>query len=136
MIPVTDDIAIDEAALEERFIRSSGPGGQNVNKVASAVQLRYDPSGLPEPVRRRLARLAGRRMTETGEIVIEARNHRSQEQNRQEARERLVELIRKAARPPRPRKPTRPSRAAKERRLETKRHRARTKSRRGPVSMD
>jgi ribosome-associated protein len=136
MIPVTDDIAIDEAALEERFIRSSGPGGQNVNKVATAVQLRYDPSGLPEAVRRRLPRLAGRRMTETGEIVIEARNHRSQEQNRQEARNRLAELIRNAARPPRPRKPTRPSRAAKERRLEAKRHRSRTKSRRGPVSMD
>ncbi|MFP4032580.1 MAG: peptide chain release factor-like protein, partial [Desulfococcaceae bacterium] len=83
MIPVTNDIAIDESALEERFIRSSGPGGQNVNKVATAVQLRYDPSGLPASVRHRLARLAGRKMTERGELLIEARR---------EAVERMLEV--------------------------------------------
>ncbi|MFP4306603.1 MAG: alternative ribosome rescue aminoacyl-tRNA hydrolase ArfB [Desulfococcaceae bacterium] len=136
MIPVTNDIAIDESALEERFIRSSGPGGQNVNKVATAVQLRYDPSGLPASVRHRLARLAGRKMTERGELLIEARNHRSQEMNRFEARERLAALVREAARPPRPRKKTRPSRAAKERRLEEKKRRGQTKRRRGPVRLD
>lgn len=136
MIPVTDDIAIDESAIEERFIRSSGPGGQNVNKVASAVQLRYDPSDLPPAVRHRLAKLAGRRMTEDGELIIEARSQRHQEQNRREARDRLVELVRAATRRPRRRKPTKPSRAAKERRLEEKRRRGQTKRRRGPVRLD
>ncbi|HEY7299971.1 MAG TPA: alternative ribosome rescue aminoacyl-tRNA hydrolase ArfB [Xanthobacteraceae bacterium] len=127
MIHITDSINIDESELEEQFIRASGPGGQNVNKLASAVQLRFDarhsPS-LPDDVRARLERLAGRRLTHEGVIVIAAQRHRSQERNRQDARERLVALIRAAAVPPIPRRPTKPSKAARERRIESKKHRA------------
>ena len=133
-LAVTPSILLDEAELEEVFVRSPGPGGQNVNKVATAVQLRFPverTSALPEDVKRRLRVLAGRRMTIDGWLVIEANRFRSQARNRDDARARLVELIRKAATPPRPRKPTRPTRASKERRLEAKRSRARTKQTRG-----
>jgi ribosome-associated protein len=127
MIRITGSISIDESELEERFIRASGPGGQNVNKLASAVQLRFDarhaPS-LPDDVRVRLERLAGRRLTTEGVIVITAQRYRTQERNRQDARERLVSLVRAAAVPPVPRRPTKPSRAARERRIESKKHRA------------
>ena len=130
MIRVTDAIALDVRELEERFIRASGPGGQNVNKLASAVQLRFDvrhsPS-LPEAVRARLERLAGRRLTRDGVLVITAQRHRTQERNRADARERLCELIREAATPPIPRRPTRPTRASKERRIESKKRRANIK---------
>src|SRR3954469_25622929 len=109
MIPVTETIAISEDELEERFIRASGPGGQNVNKLASAVQLRFDarhsPS-LPPGVRERLERLAGHRLTNNGVIVITAQRHRTQERNRHDALERLVELIRSATFVPKPRRPT------------------------------
>lgn len=138
MIHVTPDIAIGEDELEFRFLMSSGAGGQNVNKVATAVQLRFDiarsPS-LPEDVRARAMRLAGRRLTREGELVITARRHRRQERNRREAVDRLVELIRKAATRPRPRRRTRPSRAARERRLEDKRRRASRKLGRRPVRL-
>jgi len=127
MIQITDRLSIDEGELEETFIRASGPGGQNVNKLASAVQLRFDvrhsPS-LPEAVRARLERLAGRRLTREGVLVITAQRHRTQERNRADARERLCELIREAATPPVPRRPTRPTRASKERRIESKKRRA------------
>jgi ribosome-associated protein len=127
MIRITPSISIGEGELEEHFIRASGPGGQNVNKLASAVQLRFDvrrsPS-LPEPVRARLERLAGRRLTREGVLVINAQRHRTQERNRDDARARLVELIRRAAVPPRPRRPTKPSARERERRLQSKKHRA------------
>ena len=126
MIRITPSISIGEGELEEHFIRASGPGGQNVNKLASAVQLRFDvrrsPS-LPEPVRARLERLAGRRLTREGVLVITAQRHRTQERNRDDARARLVELIRRAAVAPRPRRPTKPSASARERRLQSKKHR-------------
>jgi len=130
LIQVTPAIAIDEVEIETRFIQASGPGGQNVNKVATAVQLRFDVRGspsLPEPVRARLAQLAGQRLTTNGVLVITARTHRSQERNRQEALERLITLIRQAAQPPRPRRATRPSAAEKRRRLESKGRRGRLK---------
>ena len=124
---VTDSITIDESELTEDFVRSSGPGGQNVNKLASAVQLRFDarrsPS-LPDDVRTRLERLAGRRLTRDGVIVITAQRHRTQERNRQDALDRLVELIRQAAVPPVPRRATRPTAGSRERRLESKKRRA------------
>src|SRR5499425_2530136 len=114
MIHITDRISIDETELAETFIRASGPGGQNVNKLASAVQLRFDvrqsPS-LADDVRARLERLAGKRLTRDGVLVITAQRHRTQERNRQDARERLIELIRQAAVPPVPRRPTRPTKA-------------------------
>ena len=133
MIRITSKIAIDEGEIHEDFVRASGPGGQNVNKVSSAVQLRFDVAhspSLPEEVRRRLTRLAGRRMTRDGVLIIEARRHRNQEQNRQDARERLVQLVRQAARPPVPRRTTKPTRASRERRLKAKRHRSQAKQRR------
>lgn len=127
MIRITDAIAIDEREIEESFVRAAGPGGQNVNKLATAVQLRFDVRGsptLPEDVRGRVARLAGRRLTQDGVLVITARRHRTQERNRQDALERLVELIRRAAVPPAPRRRTKPTRAARRRRVEDKKQRA------------
>lgn len=136
MIRVTDDIFIDEAALKERFIRASGPGGQKVNKVATAVQLRFDvagAAGLPDAVRDRLRRLAGRRMTAAGELVIEAQRFRTREMNRRDAIARLVALVREAARAPASRRPTEPGVGAIRRRLDSKRRRAATKRLRGRV---
>ncbi|MFZ4532057.1 MAG: alternative ribosome rescue aminoacyl-tRNA hydrolase ArfB [Alsobacter sp.] len=123
MIRVTGRIAIDERELDEQFIRSSGPGGQNVNKVETAVQLRFDAArspGLPDDVRARLMVLAGSRLTQEGVIVITAQRFRSQDRNRQDARERLFALIRDAAVVPRTRRPTRPTLASKVRRLDGK----------------
>lgn len=136
MIHVTPEITIGEEELEFRFVLASGPGGQNVNKVATAVQLRFDVRGsasLPEDVRQRLMRLAGRRLTKGGELVITAKRYRRQERNRQEAIDRLVDLINRAATAPAPRIKTRPSRAARERRLEDKRRRKERKERRRPM---
>lgn len=131
MIEVTPALAIDEAELHETFVRASGPGGQNVNKVATAVQLRFDvrnsPS-LPDGVRSRLLRLAGRQITDDGVLVIKAGQFRIQERNRQEALDRLLALIRAAARPETPRRPTRPTLASRQRRLESKRQRGAIKS--------
>ena len=133
LIPINCHLFLDDSEIEESFVRASGPGGQNVNKVSSAVQLRFDLSGsrsLPEDVRERLARLAGRRLTRDGVILIIAQRYRTQERNRQDALDRLVALIRRAAVPPAPRRPTKPSSAAKERRLEAKARRAALKEKR------
>lgn len=137
MLIVTADIRIRESEVEERFVRASGPGGQNVNKVATAAQIRFDvrrsPS-LPEDVRVRLMKIAAGRITDDGFLLIEARRYRTQERNRQDARDRLVKLIQKAAVPPKPRKPTRRTRAANLQRLESKRRRSdikRTRRERG-----
>ena len=130
MIRINAEIALEHREIEESFLRSPGPGGQNVNKLETAVQLRFDvrrsPS-LPEPVRRRLERLAGRRLTGEGVLVLTARRHRTRERNRADALERLIELIRKATVPPVPRRPTRPTVASKRRRLEAKKRRGRNK---------
>jgi ribosome-associated protein len=126
MIRIDDRISIDEWELEERFIRASGPGGQNVNKLATAVQLRFDvrhaPS-LPAEVRTRLELLAGRRLTRDGVLVINAQRHRTQERNRQDALERLIALIQRAAVAPVPRRRTKPPAGARERRLQSKKRR-------------
>lgn len=123
---VSDSITIDESELTEDFVRSSGPGGQNVNKLATAVQLRFDvrrsPS-LPNDVAVRLMGLAGSRLTKDGVIVITAQSHRTQERNRQDARDRLIAMIRQAAVVPVKRRPTKPTRASREKRLESKKHR-------------
>ena len=127
MIRITDRISIDDNEIAEQFVRSSGPGGQNVNKLSTAVQLRFDvrhsPS-LPNDVALRLMRLAGRRMTKDGVLVLIAQSHRTQERNRADARERLVGLIRQAAVVPVKRRPTKPPKASRERRIESKKRRS------------
>jgi len=139
MIQVTPSIVIPESEISERFVRASGPGGQNVNKVSTAVELRFDPSqstSIPADVRDRLRALAGSRMTADGVVVIDARRHRTQAQNREDARERLADLVRQALVKPRRRRKTKPGKAAVERRIETKKRRSDTKRGRGRIGDD
>jgi ribosome-associated protein len=140
MIRIADGISIDERELEEHFVRASGPGGQNVNKLSTAVQLRFDvrrSSSLPDEVRARLERLAGRRLTQQGVLVITAQRHRTQQRNRQDALDRLVELVRRAATAPTARRATKPTAGSRERRLESKKRRSLVKSlRRAKPSFD
>ena len=139
MIRINDQIELDEAEIEESFIRSSGPGGQNVNKVSSAVQIRFDARrsrSLPDSVAVRLMRLAGSKLTQDGVIVITAQRFRDQGRNRVDAVERLAELIREAAIPPVPRRATKPTKASKEKRLDGKAKRSGVKAMRGGVKFD
>jgi ribosome-associated protein len=132
-IRITDAIAIEDGELDERFVRASGPGGQNVNKVSTAVELRFDvaASSLPPEVKSRLIALAGHRMTADGVLLIDSREHRTQGQNREAARARFIALVQQAARRPKTRRPTRPHKAAKENRLASKKRRGEVKSLRG-----
>jgi ribosome-associated protein len=130
MIRVNAQIELDEREIQEDFVRASGPGGQNVNKVSTAVQLRFDVArspSLPDPVRARLIALAGRRLTQEGVLIIEAERYRSQRRNRDDALERLLALIREACEVETPRRPTRPTLASKKRRLDSKQRRGETK---------
>lgn len=130
MIRVNAQIELDEREIQEDFVRASGPGGQNVNKVSTAVQLRFDVArspSLPDAVRERLTAIAGRRMTQDGVLIIEAERYRSQRRNRDDALERLIELIREACEVDKPRRPTRPTLASKKRRLDSKQRRGETK---------
>jgi len=137
MLRITPDISIDENELTIDFVRSSGPGGQNVNKVSTAAQLRFDVAhspSLPEYVRPRLVQLAGSRMTNDGVLIIDARRHRTQSQNRQDAIDRFVDLLRRAATAPKPRRATRPSAGSRRRRLEAKKRRGAVKALRRPAA--
>ena len=139
MIQVTPTIVIPESEITERFVRASGPGGQNVNKVSTAVELRFDPSqstAIPSDVRDRLRALAGSRMTADGVLVIDARRYRTQAQNREDARERLADLVRQALVKPRRRRKTKPGKAAVERRIETKKRRSDTKRARWRIASE
>lgn len=137
-IRITDSIAVDENEIVERFVRASGPGGQNVNKVASAVELRFDvvASSLPPAMKERLIAMAGQRMTEEGVLVIHSREHRTQAQNREAARARLVALLQHAARRPKTRTPTKPHAGARERRLDLKKRRGKVKAARHHTRRD
>ncbi len=130
MIQITGTLAIDDREVEERFVRASGPGGQNVNKVSTAVQLRFDvnASSLPDEIKTRLISIAGSRMTTEGVLVIDAREHRTQAQNREAARARLIDFIERATHRPKKRRPTKPGRAAKEKRIESKKRRGDVKA--------
>jgi ribosome-associated protein len=137
MLAVTGELEIPEAELEERFVRASGPGGQHVNKVATAVELRFDAarsSVLRDDVLARLRTIAGTRMTADGVLVIDARRHRTQAQNRQDARDRLAALIRQALTPPRRRRKTHPTSSSVEKRIASKKRRAETKRARGRIA--
>ena len=140
MIRITSRIAIEDREVDESFVRASGPGGQNVNKLSTAVQLRFDVRGspsLPGDVKARLERLAGTRLTRDGVLVIIAQQHRTQARNREDALDRLIDLIRRAAIAPTPRRPTKPTRASRERRIEGKKRRAGIKNlRRARPSLD
>ncbi|MEM9093855.1 MAG: alternative ribosome rescue aminoacyl-tRNA hydrolase ArfB [Neomegalonema sp.] len=139
-IRITPQISIEDDELVERFVRASGPGGQNVNKVSTAVELRFDAIGspnLPDRVKARLRRIAGRKLTQDGVLVIQAERHRLQSRNRDEARDRLVDLLRDAAAPPPPKRiATKPSRAAQRRRVDAKKQRGAVKNMRGKVRRD
>ena len=138
-IHVNDRVSLTDDEVSEQFVRSPGPGGQNVNKLATAVQLRFDARGsksLPEDIRSRLLKLAGTRVTKLGEIIINARRYRTRERNREDALERLISLIRRATVPPKPRKATRPTRASKLRRVEGKRRRSQLKHARRRLDQD
>ena len=137
MLEVSPTLTIDDSELEERFVRASGPGGQNVNKVATAVELRFDAANslkISGDVRERLRAIAGTRMTSDGVLVIDARRHRTQAQNREDARQRLADLLRQALVKPKRRRKTKPSKASVEKRVQSKKLRGDTKRRRGRVS--